>query len=342
MLIIQDATDLVMTDAQTYYNGLIAQGYPTDQALGYTQQYYPGFMPATTTPASISQPPQTIPQPQTITQPQPVVQSQPITQQIPSATTMGMLPTNMMPAGEKPPIMAWAAVGCLAVSLLLAAFVQFTNTWYVNNDEDSELSWGLNSVSIDCVEMNGETDCTFAYLMLRDGYDDGIPVSDDFTSGNYYDYDFPEKESISGSTKVYCDNTARFILETFQDEDGEPTTEGREQAEEIKQICLEMNSAGNTGGLVIWMGALGALLGTIMLVMSQIGKTLPSNAERFGKLTSWISGGLIILGLIIWSLMKSTDEALADYNSGMSFYLALIAGLLAITAGILEMLDKRE
>ena len=34
-----------MTDGQTYYDGLIQQGYPNDQALTYTQQYYPGFAP---------------------------------------------------------------------------------------------------------------------------------------------------------------------------------------------------------------------------------------------------------------------------------------------------------
>ena len=40
-----------MTDGQTYYDGLIAQGYPADQALGYPQQYYPGFTPAVAAPA---------------------------------------------------------------------------------------------------------------------------------------------------------------------------------------------------------------------------------------------------------------------------------------------------
>jgi drug/metabolite transporter (DMT)-like permease len=103
-----------------------------------------------------------------------------------------------------------------------------------------------------------------------------------------------------------------------------------------------MNGAGNTGGLVVWLGAIGALAGTLMLVMNQIGKALPSNAERYGKLTSWVSGGLIILGAVIWMIMKPTDSGLDDYNSGFSFYLAIFAGILAIIAGILDMLDKRE
>jgi len=29
--------------AREYYNGLIAQGYPQESAMQYTQQYYPAF-----------------------------------------------------------------------------------------------------------------------------------------------------------------------------------------------------------------------------------------------------------------------------------------------------------
>ena len=343
-----------MTDGQTYYDGLIAQGYPAEQALGYTQQYYPGFTPAVAAPTPMPNPApmpaqpviqaQAIPQPQpvakpmaqTIPMPQPMMNTAPV-----GMAPMSMAPMGMAPIGEKKPIMAWAAVGCLAVALLLAISVQFTNSWLVDPDDEGGISWGLNSVSVDCQEYNGEPDCTFTYIMLRDGYDDGIPLNSDNPLDGY-NYDFPEKESLSGSTKVYCDNTARFILELYVDEDGEPTSEGRKVAEDAKQECLEMNSAGNTGGLVIWLGALGALAGTLMLVMSQLGKTLPSNAERYGKLTSWVSGGLIILGAIIWMIMKPTDSGLDDYNTGLSFYLAMIAGIVAITAGVLDMLDKRE
>ena len=67
-----------MTDGQTYYDGLIAQGYPADQALGYTQQYYPGFYPATAAPApmpmSAPMPAQPVVQAQAIPQPQPLAQ----------------------------------------------------------------------------------------------------------------------------------------------------------------------------------------------------------------------------------------------------------------------------
>ena len=337
-----------MTDGQTYYDGLIAQGYPAEQALGYTQQYYPGFVPAASIPAPIPAPapmpaqpavqPQAIPQPQpmaqTIPMPQPMMNTAPV-----GMAPMGMAPMAMAPIGEKKPIMAWAAVGCLAVALLLAISVQFTNSWLVYPEEGVGVSWGLNSASIDCEDSSDEQACEYPYLMFRDGYDEGIDKED----GEYL-YEFPEQDSISGSTKILCDNIAKSLLknEEFLDDDGYPYPEIQAAAEDAKQECLDLNSAGTTGGLVIWLGALGALAGSLMLVMNQIGKALPSNAERYGKLTSWVSGGLIILGAIIWMIMKPTDSGLDDYNTGLSFYLAMVAGILAVTAGVLDMLDKRE
>lgn len=325
-----------MTDGQTYYDGLIAQGYPADQALGYTQQYYPGFVSPAPAPAPMPipapMPVQPIAQPQAI--PQPMMDVPPV-----GMAPMGMAPMAMMPVGEKKPIMAWAAVGCLAVALLLAISVQFTNSWLVYPEEDIGVSWGLNSASIYCEDSNDDQACSDAYLLFRDGYDEGIDKED----GEYL-YEFPEEDSLSGSTKILCDNIAKSLLQdkAFWDEDGYPRPEIQAAAEGAKQECLDLNSAGNIGGSIIWIGALGALAGTIMLVMNQIGKTLPSNAERYGKLTSWISGGLIILGVIIWMIMKPTDSGLEDYSSGLSFYLAMIAGILAVTAGILDMLDKKE
>ncbi len=39
-----------MSDAQTYYDGLISQGYTPEQAVTYTQQYYSDFQPTPVAP----------------------------------------------------------------------------------------------------------------------------------------------------------------------------------------------------------------------------------------------------------------------------------------------------
>jgi TM2 domain-containing membrane protein YozV len=40
-----------MSEAQAYYDGLIAQGHPPESALQYTQQHFPGFVPVMAAPA---------------------------------------------------------------------------------------------------------------------------------------------------------------------------------------------------------------------------------------------------------------------------------------------------
>ena len=44
-----------MSDAQSYYDGLLSQGYTPDQATQYTQQYYPDFQPVAPQVAPVAQ-----------------------------------------------------------------------------------------------------------------------------------------------------------------------------------------------------------------------------------------------------------------------------------------------
>tara|TARA_B100001250_G_C19793548_1_gene787694 strand:+ start:85 stop:1002 length:918 start_codon:yes stop_codon:yes gene_type:complete len=305
-----------MTDGQTYYNGLINQGYPAEQALGYTQQYYPGFIP-TTAPIAAPMP---APMPQHI---------QPVVQPMVTAAPMGMAPMGMPPIGGTPvvmgeakPIMTWAAIACIAMALILSITVQFTNTWQTGSD--SEVGFGLNSLYIDCSDSDDPNCNEIAYIM----------VSEDFNSAD--PNDAPDDDVFRGSLENYCENSFKYIKESAADNGADIDA----SVGEVRQECLDMNSAGNVGGIVIWLGAIGALLGTVMMVMGMLGKTLPANAEGFGKITAWVSGVILILGVIIWKLMLPDSNL--DLEIGMSFYLAIFAGLLAIIAGILDMLDERE
>jgi|TARA_B100001996_G_scaffold94360_1_gene70583 hypothetical protein len=306
-----------MTDGQTYYDGLIAQGYPADQALGYTQQYYPGFVSAAPAPAPIPAP---APMPA-----QPVAQPQAIPQPIMDTPSVGMAPMAMMPVGEKKPIMAWAAVGCIAAALILCMMGQFGNSWQVSKDDDS-LTLGLSNIVIDCSEMADEEVCiSMAYTLVAEDMEKAAAETP------------PSDPLVKGKIKNYCENSYETLL-ALATATGDDTI--RADASEGRETCLKNDSAGGITGIILWIGILGILASTVMLVMSMLGKTLPGGVENYGRMSSWVSGGLIIFATILWMIMK--DNMDDNLNTGMSFYLALFAGLFAVGAGVLDLLDKRE
>ena len=322
-----------MTDGQTYYDGLIAQGYPADQALGYTQQYYPGFYPATAAPAPMPMPAQPVAQPQVVSQPQmvqPMAQTIPMHQPMMNTAPVGMAPMGMaaMPAADNKPIIAWAAVGCIFVALILACVGQFGNSWLVQNDETIEndsgqVSFGLSNMIVDCTEVAQEQACIqFAYVVLAEDMDKAATETP------------PSDSKVKGSIENYCENTYSTIISVAGD-----NQELRNEAGDIRENCLSNDSAGAITGITMWIAILGVLMSGIMLTMSIIGKELPGNIQQYGRISSFVSGGLVILGTVIWLLMKYDFDG--NFDNGSSFYFTFFAGTLAIIAGVLDIFDKR-
>ena len=322
-----------MTDGQTYYDGLIAQGYPADQALGYTQQYYPGFYPAAAAPAPMPMPAQPVTQPQVVSQPQmvqPMAQTIPMQQPMMNTAAVGMAPMGMaaMPVAGNKPIMAWVAVGCIFVALILACVGQFGNSWLVQNDETIEndsgqVSFGLSNMIVDCTEVAQEQACIqFAYVLLAEDMDKAATETP------------PSDSKVKGSIENYCENTYSTIISVAGD-----NQELRSEAGDFRENCLSNDSAGAITGITMWIAILGVLMSVIMLTMSIIGKELPGNIQQYGRISSFVSGGLVILGTVIWLLMKYDFDG--NFDNGSSFYLTFFAGALAITAGVLDIFDKR-
>ena len=308
-----------MTAGQTYYDGLIQQGYPANQALSYTQQYYPGFMPIAAVPA---------PMPTAQPMAQPMMQ-QPV-QQMPQPM-MNTAPMAVAPIGEPKPIMTWAAVGCIAVALLLTIMGQFGNSWQVSSEDDS-LTLGLSNIVLDCSEQQNESACiSISYILVAEDMEKAAEETP------------PSDPLVKGKIENYCENAYAMTLDSIQfveDLSGEDKPDDRKNASDARETCLKNDSAGGISGMILWIGIIGILASTVMLVMSMLGKTLPGGMENYGRLSSWASGGLVLLATILWIIMKDNMED--ELNTGMSFYLALFAGLFAVGAGVLDLLDKRE
>jgi len=312
MLIYTIDVERFMTDGKSYYDGLIQQGYPADQALTYTQQYYPGFtaMPAAPMPMPIPQPVQPMMQ-------QPVQQmAQPM---------MNTAPMAVAPMGEPKPIMTWAAVGCIVIALLLTIMGQFGNSWQASSEDDS-LTLGLSNIVIDCSEQQDEDSCiSQSYTLLADDMEKAAEETP------------PSDPVVKGDIENYCENSYELMLAIATATNDNAL---RSEAGDNREMCLKNDSAGGITGLILWIGILGILASTVMLVMSMLGQTLPGGAENYGRISSWVSGGLILFAAILWMIMKNNiDDTL---TTGMSFYLVLFAGFFAVGAGVLDMLDKRE
>ena len=312
MLIYNIDVERFMTDGKLYYDGLIQQGYPADQALTYTQQYYPGF---TAMPAA----PMPMPIPQTV---QPMMQ-QPVQQM--AQPMMNAVPMAIAPMGEPKPIMTWAAVGCIVIALLLTIMGQFGNSWQVSSEDDS-LTLGLSNIVIDCSEQQDEDSCiSTTYILLAEDMEKAAEETP------------PSDPVLKGDIENFCENNYAFALEAADDTDNNAL---RTEAGDFREMCLDNDGAGGISSLILWIGVIGSLAATVMLVMSMLGQTLPGGAENYGRISSWVSGGLILFAAILWMIMKNNiDDTL---TTGMSFYLVLFAGFFAVGAGVLDMLDKRE
>ena len=70
-------------------------------------------------------------------------------------------------------------------------------------------------------------------------------------------------------------------------------------------MCLDNDGAGGISSLILWIVVIGSLAATVMLVMSMLGQTLPGGAENYGRISSWVSGGLILFAAILWMIMKN-------------------------------------
>ena len=176
---------------------------------------------------------------------------------------------------------------------------------------------------VDCTEVAQEQACIqFAYVLLAEDMDKAATETP------------PSDSKVKGSIENYCENTYSTIISVAGD-----NQELRNEAGDIRENCLSNDSAGAITGITVWIAILGVLMSGIMLTMSIIGKELPGNIQQYGRISSFVSGGLVILGTVIWLLMKYDFDG--NFDNGSSFYLTFFAGTLAIIAGVLDIFDKR-
>ena len=338
-----------MSAAQDYYDQVLGMGHSPENALAYTRQHYPNFVPGV---AEAVAPPVLAPVSQ-----QPVPAAQPVAQPAVAAAPAQATPVaaapavaapaaaapsayapmaaTPLPAGGTTPMM-WGAVACIVFALLLSMAGQFSHAWIVNNEEGDEgQTAGLTTIRQDCSLTEPDTGETkqqaidackaFAYVGFAENMETATDELEDVD-----DID----DAIVGDYENYCNNiytsTAPFLM---GDQDA------LANLSEIRDTCLETPAAGSTGGMILWVGSLGALLGTVMLSAGSIGRTLPAEAEKHGKWAGMVAGGLMLLAVLVWWLLLPDTDT--DTSAGMGVWMTVLGGVLGVVAGVLAFLDQK-
>ena len=96
----------------------------------------------------------------------------------------------------------------------------------------------------------------------------------------------------------------------------------------------DASSAGTTGAIFLWIAVLVAIASLVLMCLNNIGVY----TSKYGMIAAFASGGLAILGAIIWLIMFSAPSFFEDLDPspGISFYLAIIGGLSCIGAGVYD------
>ncbi|DAC21860.1 MAG TPA: hypothetical protein D7H91_03545 [Candidatus Poseidoniales archaeon] len=338
-----------MSAAQDYYDQILGMGHSPENALAYTRQHYPNFVPgvaeAVAPPvlAPVSQ--QAVPAVQPVAQPviaaapamaAPVAAVAPI--EAPAAAqpnAYAPMAATPLPTGGTTPMM-WGAVACIVFALLLSMAGQFSHAWIVNNEEGGEgQTVGLTTIRQDCSLTEPETGQTkqeaidackaFTYMFFAEDMDAATAELDDVE-----DID----DAIVGDHEDYCDNVYTFAAPLMMGDQ-----EALANLSEVRDTCLETPAAGSTGGMVLWVGSIGALFGTVMLSAGSIGRTLPSNAEQHGKWAGMGAGVLMLLAVLVWWLLLPDTDT--DTSAGMGVWMTVLGGVLGVVAGILAFLDQK-
>ena len=91
--------------------------------------------------------------------------------------------------------------------------------------------------------------------------------------------------------------------------------------------------------MILWLGSIGALLGTVMLACASIGRSLPAEAEKNGKWAGMAAGVLMLLAVLVWWLLLPDTDT--DTSAGMGVWMTVLGGVLGIVAGVLAFLDQK-
>ena len=229
----------------------------------------------------------------------------------PPAPTPAPMPAppmgGMMPAsrGKAPSALNWVVLGLTAAAITLIFIAMFSNSWMTGDEDNTEFYFGLSEWEVE--------------------YE--VPASD--SDSSYGDGDGSGSGCGNGAGDQNADTPCGE--DEFETESKTRDYSGKDCDDDE---CSDMDSAGTTGLVFLWIAVVVAIGSLVLIGLNSFGVY----QSKFGMISAFVSGGLSIIGIIIWLSMFPEIEDLDDFDlgPGLSFYLAMIGGLLGIAVGILE------
>ena len=239
-------------------------------------------------------------------------------------------------AAEGPSMMGWAAVGLIAMALLLSVVAQFNGAWLSGEDEQGvQITSGLSSITFDCSGIEDEANqsfCIATYAYLTTPMDETPPEN--------------STEMVHKGTQAgMCDRVEEMTVSMATAMSGGNQTlidEATSAAADAKAQCLVSDEAGSKGGTWLWIGTVLALVCTVMAVLPKVGvNALPSVVTDNARWANMLAGVVIVLAVLLWrgALPDDPDSVM---GASLGVYIAVVAGIMAIASGVLEVLDGRS
>lgn len=121
---------------------------------------------------------------------------------------------------------------------------------------------------------------------------------------------------------------------TLEVEWGDACDDAKDMDMEDDDSC-DVATAGTIGTIGLWLGIVMAAVFAAMLILPMAGVDAMENMPDLAqKIISWGAGGVMLLGIIGWMIMMPELESEMGY--GMSFFMAMFAGLLALGTQLMD------
>ena len=239
-------------------------------------------------------------------------------------------------AAEGPSMMGWAAVGLIAMALLLSVVAQFNGTWLSGEDDGGlQIKSGLSSVTYDCSGIDDEANqsiCISTSAYLSTPMDETPPENST---------EMVHKGTQAGACDRFEELTVNMAT-AFSGGNQSAIDEATSAAADAKAECMISVEAGSKGSTWLWIGTVLALVCTVMAVLPKVGvNALPSVVTDNARWGNMLAGVVIVLAVLLWrgALPDDPDSVM---GASLGVYIAVVAGIMAIASGVLEVLDGRS